>query len=67
MPTDQSDQGNSSVEVASFQVTLGCVKLMIKANQENVFKLFLPLRRGGSTSWYHSLLLWGLDEVYCMC
>lgn len=65
MPTDQSDQGNSSGEVASFQVTLGCVKLMIKGNQENVFKLFLHLRSGAgvSTTWHHSLLLWGLEEV----
>lgn len=64
-PQTMSDQGNSSVKVASFQMTLGCVKLMIKANQENVFKLFLHLRSGAgvSTTWHHSLLVWGLEEV----
>lgn len=30
MPMGQSDDGNSSVEVPSFQTTLYCVKLMVK-------------------------------------
>lgn len=33
MPMGQSDDGNSSVEVPSFQTTLYCVKLTVKTRQ----------------------------------
>lgn len=64
MLTNQTDQGNSSVEVASSQVTLGCVKLAIKSNQENFLETFLHLRSrvGVSGPWNHSMF-WGLEEV----
>lgn len=35
MSTDQSEEGNSSTGVLSSQVTLGCIKLTIKINQDD--------------------------------
>ena len=53
MTTDHSDEGSSSVEVPSFLVTLGCVKLTDEANHtlhwQGVHVLFHTQKMGCST------------------